>query len=127
MIRIFQPAPATLDYLKPNPTEAVARLPAGADLIGLLSVTGNVWGPRLGIHNANLFLHPDYLSFDNGANLECEYIARLPGDTLLTTPTLLEVLRKSNVCTSILDFDRARAFSTGNGDDTEPWVFVSRR
>lgn len=133
--RLQNPAQAeaeTLDYLSPSPEEAVQALPAGTDLIGMLGVSGSTWSLRLGIPNANVFLHPDYLEFAGGARLECEYIATLPGDSLLTTRTLLESLEKEPVCTDLLDFDdpldlvTVDASKSSNGDSGE-WILVSRR
>jgi hypothetical protein len=127
--RAFTPSTKTLDYLVPDPTKAVAQLPAGVRLIGLLSVSSAMWGEKLGIPNADLYSHPAYLNFNSGSDLECAYLTSLPGHALLTTHDNAVTMSRSAVCTSEFDFSHVERVG---GASSQPltdysWVLLTRR
>ena len=99
---LVSPRPGTLDYLRPDPTAALAEV-ADRDLVGILTVSGAIWSTLLGTVNAGLFLHPVYLTMPGAADLQCEYLATLPGRYLLTTDDLREALAESSACRDLLD------------------------
>lgn len=116
--------PSVPAYLQPDPSGALAELPDRDQMVGILSVSSAVWSTRIGVPNANLFLHPDYLAFSGAADLECAYLDQLPGQTLLTRPTDLQTLQQSASCRKILDFDSERPIATSSNSPT--WVLVDK-
>lgn len=125
----IHPTDEKLAWMGPDPSAAIAALPADALPMGILTVAGSMWGPKVGVPNANLFLHPNYLSFTGGADMECAYLDGLPGETLLTTRAILGVLASSETCVDVLDFGSVEVPATGRPatGEQQPWVLVSKR
>jgi hypothetical protein len=125
----IHPTDERLAWMGPNPSAAVAALPADTRLMGILTVAGSMWGPKLGVPNADLFLHPNYLSFSGGADMECAYLENLPGETLLTTRDILGKLSSSDICVDLLDFGSVEVPLVGPAGTGEasPWILVSKR
>jgi len=115
-------------FLKPDPTEALATLPADAEVVGLLAVSGSAWNLKLGVPNASLFLHPDYFIFPDAALLQCEYLRDLPGEIVVTTRTIATALAQYPACTDVLDLDGADSLlPIEGGVDGDEWLAVSKR
>jgi hypothetical protein len=116
-------------FMQPDPTKAVAKVPSGVRLMGILGVSGSVWSMKLGVPNANVFLHPDYTAFPTGADTECAFMSARAGDALVTTATELAILRQSSVCRGLLDFAGASrlAKSPSVSTGTVQWMLVPRR
>lgn len=122
------PQPGTLDFLRPNPTTAIAAVPAGTRIIGMVAVSGSTWSQKLGVVDANLFLHPDYLAFATGSNLECGYLRTLPGDVIVTPREEMVLLQASGVCQSVLDFASAKNLVVDDEGSVEvQWLMIHRR
>jgi hypothetical protein len=122
-------APTTLAYLQPDPTPAVAALPRHTKLMGFVGQSGSVWSLRLGIVNADLFLHPNYIQLNEGTTLECNYLKTLRGDTLLATRFQLGIFAASPVCSHILDFHREKTLiqaTPGTQSDSD-WMTIRKR
>jgi hypothetical protein len=125
----IHPTDEKLAWMGPDPRAAVAALPADTRLMGVLTVAGSMWGPKLDVPNANLFLHPNYLAFSGAADMECAYLETLPGETLLTTRHFLGLLSSSATCVDVLDFGSVEVPLPDPSDtgEAQPWVLVSRR
>ena len=125
----IHPQEDKLAWMGPDPSAAVAALPADARPMGILTIAGSMWGPELGVPNADLFLHPNYLLFSGAADMECAYLDGLPGETLLTTRDILSVLSSSDTCVDVLDFGSVEVPATDPSEmgDQRPWVVVSKR
>lgn len=110
-----------------DPSPALDALPPGTDLIGILAISGSVWSARLGVPNANLFLHSDYIQWYGAADLECLYIEGLPGSTLVTTRTLYGNLSTSLECAHALRLESVRSLVTVDDGTPVEWVSIERR
>lgn len=126
----LKPTMVSTSFLLPDPQKALAAIPDKSQLIGILSVSGSYWDMRLRIPNVSLFLHPVYIRYERGSDLQCAYIRTLPGRQLLTTRESLLVLEASPVCRDTLDFATTTALTHGISADlvtTAEWVSVDRR
>lgn len=126
--RILVPRTSTSEvapFLRPDPTAALAEVPKGDRIIGLISVAGTIWSLRLGITNANVYLHPDYLSFAGAATRECVYLSTLPGDVLVTNASSVHHLLGSPTCTDQLDLSHPTVLGT-DPYSGEQWLMVAR-
>jgi hypothetical protein len=125
---IPRPQAGSQNYLKPNPVKPLARVPKTDSLIGILSVSGNIWSEKLGVTNASVLVHPSYLLFAGGADLECLYLKQLPGNTLLTTSSEVSAMKASKICRAELDFSADRTIYVDRAVKKSPvsWVLVKR-
>lgn len=117
------------EFTRPDPTGAIERLPADTSLIGLFGVSSGIWSIKLGVTNADVFLHPDYLTFTGGPATACLYAARLPGESLLMTKAFLPYMEEDKVCQSEFDFESVTDVYSQNSDSPDPgdWILLPRR
>jgi hypothetical protein len=128
-VRVGAATTSLAPFLLPDPTVAVDAVPRGTSLMGIIAISGSSWSLRLGVRDANVFLHPDYLAFPGGADIECAYLATLPGDSLLATHEVIATLRESSRCTALLDLTAASPVESSRAvpTDATQWMLVPRR
>jgi hypothetical protein len=117
----------TPGYLEPSPGVALKSVPQSLRVIGVVGVAGNVWSPRLGVTNANLFLHPAYLRFPGAADMECNYLKGLPGDVVVTTRPWITALQQSRICRDVVDFGSIVPLTPETPQLGMNWVRISRK
>lgn len=128
--------PDDVRFLEPDPTRAVlaARRQFEDSRLTLLTRSGSTWQLALGVRNAGVLVGPSYLSTREAQTLQCEYLATLPEDVLVTTDTIAGSLELAPACIGVLDFGqldtlipRIAESTYANGiEDNAGWVAIPR-